>query len=99
YIAAEIARLGLAADVQQSLLGTFRDDPLWATPDDELHNIAVRVPGTGSGRALVLASHYDSVPVSFGAGDDGAAVASMLHLLAEAARANFSNDLIFLFTD
>lgn len=99
YIVAEVARLGLTAAVQQSPLGTFRDDPRWATPEDMLHNIAVRVPGNGSGRALVLASHYDSAPESFGAGDDGAAVASMLHLLAEAARANFANDLIFLFTD
>ncbi|MDY6984260.1 MAG: M28 family peptidase, partial [Pseudomonadota bacterium] len=99
YIVAEVARLGLTADVQQSTLGTFRVDPRWATPEDELHNIAVRVPGSGSGSALVLASHYDSAPESFGAGDDGAAVASMLHLLAEAANANFANDLIFLFTD
>lgn len=99
YIVREVERLGLQAEIQQRPLGAFRDDPRWASPDDQLYNIAVRVPGNGGGRALVLASHYDSAPSSFGAGDDGAAVASMLHLLAEAARADFANDLIFLFTD
>jgi hypothetical protein len=99
YIVAQIAQLGLVADVQQSELGAYRDNPRWAMPQDQLHNIAVRVPGTGGGHALMLASHYDSAPDSFGAGDDGAAVASMVYLLAEASRANFTNDLIFLFTD
>lgn len=99
YIAGEIARLGFTPQFQQSPLGAFRADPRWAESDAVLQNIAVRVPGKAGGRALVLASHYDSAPESFGAGDDGAAVASMLHLLGEAARANFTNDVIFLFTD
>ncbi|HEY0963809.1 MAG TPA: M28 family peptidase [Pseudomonadales bacterium] len=99
YIVAEITRLGLTPDIQQRPLGTFRNMPRWADEEDELRNIAVRLPGSGEGRALVLASHYDSAPESFGAGDDGAAVASMLQLLAEVARADFANDLIFLFTD
>ncbi|MGV3593297.1 MAG: M28 family peptidase, partial [Gammaproteobacteria bacterium] len=99
YIVAEVERFGLTADIQRRPLGAYREQPRWASPDDLLHNIAVRLPGNGSGKALVVASHYDSAPESFGAGDDGAAVASMLHLLAEAARADFANDLIFLFTD
>ncbi|MGV3592643.1 MAG: M28 family peptidase, partial [Gammaproteobacteria bacterium] len=99
YIVAEVERLGLTADIQRRPLGAYREQPRWASPGDLLHNIAVRLPGNGSGKALVVASHYDSAPESFGAGDDGAAVASMLHLLAEAARADFANDLIFLFTD
>jgi hypothetical protein len=69
-----------------------------------VENIVARLPGTGDGKAVMLVSHYDSVPSGPGAADDGAGVAAML----ETARAlrqgpgrgeGLTNDIIFLFTD
>jgi len=65
-----------------------------------LRNIVVRRRGSGPGRAIMLAAHYDSVPQGPGASDDGAAVsaileiARMLHDLPPSR-----NDVIFLITD
>ncbi|ODV82454.1 putative zinc metalloprotease [Suhomyces tanzawaensis NRRL Y-17324] len=48
----------------------------------ESNNLVVRINGTDpSLPALLLSSHYDSVPTSFGITDDGVGVASMLGLL------------------
>lgn len=65
-------------------------------------NILARIPGTGSGKALLLLSHYDSSPhSSFGASDAGSGVAVIL----EAVRAYLesgkqpANDIIILFSD
>ncbi|TFH39320.1 MAG: M20/M25/M40 family metallo-hydrolase, partial [Chrysiogenales bacterium] len=63
-------------------------------------NIAARLRGNGTGGAVLLMGHYDSVPTGPGASDDGAAVAAML----ETARAlkegpRLANDIILLFTD
>ena len=44
-------------------------------------NVLVEVPGTGPGPALLLASHFDSVPAAPGAADDGHGVAVMLEVL------------------
>jgi hypothetical protein len=56
--------------------------------------------GTGQGKAVLLASHYDSVATGPGAGDDAVAVAALLETLrALKAGAPLKNDVIFLFTD
>ncbi len=65
-----------------------------------VHNVVGRLPGTDPSRAVLLMTHYDSVPTSVGAADDGSGVAALL----ETARALCSgppprNDVIFLFTD
>lgn len=99
HLVDEIERMGLPVELQQAPLGRFRADPRWATPDDVLTNVMTRIDGGREGPALLLVSHYDSAPESPGAGDDGAAVASMLTLLRTTARRGFQNDLIFLFTD
>ncbi len=67
-------------------------------------NVVVRVPGTdptaSGGKALLLVSHYDSVPTGPGAADDGAAVAAMLETLQVLkATGGVRNDVVFLFTD
>jgi hypothetical protein len=65
-----------------------------------LQNIVARLKGTSGGRAVLLIAHYDSVVNSFGASDDGAAVAAMLETLrALKAGPPLKNDVIFLFTD
>ena len=65
-----------------------------------VNNVIAVLKGSNSGRALLLAAHYDTVANSPGASDDGAGVATLL----ETARALKSgpplqNDLIFLFSD
>jgi len=65
-----------------------------------LENIGARLKGTASGKAVLLIAHYDSVLNSFGASDNGAAVAAMLETLrALKAGPPLKNDVIFLFTD
>jgi hypothetical protein len=65
-----------------------------------VRNVAVRIPGTAGGPAILLATHYDSVPTAPGASDDGHSVAALI----ETARALKSSpplhrDTILLFTD
>ena len=65
-----------------------------------VENIIAIIPGKTDSDYVALMSHYDSVPTSAGAGDDGAAVASML----ETARilkseAPFNKPIMLLFTD
>jgi hypothetical protein len=68
----------------------------------EAQNIIAIKKGTGKagGKAILLATHYDSVPAGAGAGDDGAGVAASLEIariLNE--RQQLANDVIFLITD
>ncbi len=43
-------------------------------------NVIARIPGRESGPALLLSAHYDSVPASAGAADDGSGVATLLEV-------------------
>lgn len=63
-------------------------------------NVVATLPGTRSTGTVLIVGHYDSSSIGPGAGDNGAAVASML----ECARALGQgpaprNDVTFLFTD
>lgn len=98
YIVQQLGALGLSPEVQKTTSVGRRQGS--AVPVATVENIVARLKGTAPGRALMLAGHYDSVPTSNGASDDGAAVAAML----ETARALKSvaplrNDVILLFTD
>ena len=59
------------------------------------------LPGkTRANKALLLVAHYDSVPNSFGAGDDGVSVISILQTLkALKNQAQLNNDVIVLLSD
>jgi hypothetical protein len=100
YIVNHMQQLGLETSVQQSTaIGSFRSSTtLFA---GRVQNVIARLKGrSGSGKAVVVAAHYDSQPNTPGAGDDGSGVAAML----EVARmlkgsAPLANDIIFLFTD
>lgn len=64
-------------------------------------NVVARLKGSGAtGRDVVLAAHYDSVPTGPGAGDDAAAVAALIEV-ARALRQgpSLANDIVFLITD
>lgn len=65
-----------------------------------VQNVIARLKGTGNEKAVLLAGHYDTVPNSPGASDNGSAVAMMLETIrALKAAPALKNDLIFLFTD
>src|SRR5687768_11550968 len=64
-----------------------------------VENIIARSPGQGSGLAVVLAAHYDSVRVGPGAADDAMGVAALLEIAREVRGQRFLNDVVFLVTD
>ena len=96
YILSELRALGLAPQVQETVgVGTryAMAGTVW--------NIIVRIPGTRvGGRAVLLASHYDSQGATPGAGDATSGVATLLET-ARALRAGrpLASDVILLFTD
>ncbi|TVR38980.1 MAG: M28 family peptidase [Bacteroidia bacterium] len=65
-----------------------------------LHNVLTRIPGTGSGKAILFMGHYDTVVNAPGASDNGAAVITMLELVRMLLHnPPLKNDLIFFFPD
>lgn len=98
YLLGELRRLGLEADVQKTTGINARQ--IGSATAATVENIVGRYRGAGGGRAVLLAAHYDTVPGSFGASDDGAAIAALLEV-ARALKSGtpLKNDVIFLFTD
>ncbi|MEM7353054.1 MAG: M28 family metallopeptidase [Acidobacteriota bacterium] len=98
YLVRELEALGLVPEIQATT-EVLRTSPISARAA-YLNNVMTRVPGTGSGKALLLLSHYDTVPQSPGAGDDSAGVAAMLEVL-RALRTGpaLPRDIIALFSD
>ena len=99
YLLRELSAAGLKPEVQQTI-GVNRD---WGRmiQAGTVENIIGRLPGTAhTGKTLLLNAHYDSRSHSFGANDNGAAVAGLLETV-RALRSGepLKNDLIFLFTD
>jgi hypothetical protein len=98
YLLSELNALGLKPETQKTTVADF----LWGDSfrAGTVENVLARLEGTDHGKAVLLAAHYDSVPTSYGASDDGSGVATLL----ETARAlkngaRLKNDVIFLFTD
>ncbi|MBN9681060.1 MULTISPECIES: M20/M25/M40 family metallo-hydrolase [unclassified Corallococcus] len=69
-------------------------------PGATVHNVLAHVKGQDSRGVIAIVAHYDSVPTSPGASDDGAGVAAMLETL-RALRTGppLRNDVLFVFTD
>src|SRR5215216_3630666 len=85
YIQNELAVLGLSPELQQTPTVT---------------NILARLKGTSNEKAVLLVAHYDTVPVSPGAGDGGSAVVAILETLrALKSSQPLRNDVIALFSD
>lgn len=99
YLLAELARLGLTAEVQSGF--GFQESRQWGVAG-KVHNVVARLPGTGPAprQAVLLSAHFDSVPNGPGAADNGASVAAILEAL-RAIRAGkpLRNDLLVLFSD
>lgn len=94
----ELNAQGLQPEVQTAtVVSARRGNALRAAT---VNNVVARLKGNGGGKAVLVASHYDSVTNSPGAADDGSAVAVMLETLrALKAGPALKNDVIFLFTD
>lgn len=96
YILGELSDLGLNPETQVSVTqNPFREDEVALT-----ESVVAKIPGADSTRAILLVGHYDTVPNSPGAADDGAAVATMLETgRALTAGPSLDNDVILLFSD
>lgn len=100
YISGELRAMGLDPQVQTAAaVGADYGPPYSA---GVVRNVVARLKGSGggSGRAVMLAAHYDSVATGPGASDDGVGVATLVET-ARALRAGPPprDDVIFLFTE
>ena len=96
YIVNELKKLGLETQIQE--VNSLSDKGEFSKPK----NIIAKIKGENSTAALLLLTHYDSEPhSSFGAGDAGSGVVTIL----EGVRAFLSknkrptNDIIIVITD
>jgi hypothetical protein len=96
YIVNHLEELGIEVDIQSSTVYNYFTIPSFAN----ITNIAGRLKGTNSSKAILFVGHYDTQPHTPGAADNGLAVASMLET-ATILKNHYSleNDIIFLFTD
>ncbi|WP_424937277.1 MULTISPECIES: M28 family peptidase [Bacteria] len=97
YVLDQLAEMGVEARVQDSVGAT---GALGGLAMARVQNVVAEIPGTDSSGRLFLLAHYDSVQVSYGAGDDGAGVSTLLET-ARALKAGDAprNDVVLVFTD
>jgi Peptidase family M28 len=97
YIMAQLISMGLRPELQTTTVNSNRHG---FTNAATVQNIAAKLKGEGGGKAVMLASHYDSVATGNGASDDGAAVAAVLETVrALKTGSALKNDVLLLFTD
>ncbi|WP_445748279.1 M20/M25/M40 family metallo-hydrolase [Polaribacter sp.] len=97
YLVSELEKLGFEVEIQQKVAVNKK---WFAATNTE--NIIAKLPGTSSGKALLLLSHYDSAMFSsIGASDAGSGVVTILEGIRAflAKNAAHKNDIILLFTD
>ncbi|HEX8335231.1 MAG TPA: M20/M25/M40 family metallo-hydrolase [Pyrinomonadaceae bacterium] len=98
HILSGLRAAGIEPEVQKAaLVEEVRGGAVGAS----LQNIVARVPGTEpGGKAILLTAHYDSVPNSPGASDDGSGVVVLLETLrALKAGPPLKRDVIALFDE
>src|SRR5205807_6225859 len=95
YILKTLADTGLPAELQKTTAVSQS-----AGVAASVENIVARLQGSGTGKSVLVVAHYDSVPLSLGASDDGAGVAVLLET-ARVLKAlpQMKGDIAFLFTD
>jgi hypothetical protein len=94
YIIGEIRALGLTPEIQ-STVAIHPDGTAF-----QADNVLVRLPGSDSTKAVLIAGHYDGIASGPGAGDNRLSNAAMLEAIrALQAREPLRNDVIFLFSD
>ena len=96
YIISQLKKMGLETSIQE---GYTAGD--WAN-FSKATNILAKIKGSGSGKSLLLLSHYDSSPhSSYGASDAGSGVATLLEGIRAFLAKNEApkNDIIILISD
>lgn len=97
YLVESLEALGLETQVQHAT-GLGRSGATLSAA--RVSNVVARLSGAASSGAVVLASHYDTVPHSPGAADAGNGVAAILETVrALHAGPRLDNDVIVLITD
>lgn len=98
HLVSSLRASGFETEIQDtSFLYAERGNPF---PAGRVQNVIGRLEGADGRDGVLVVAHYDSVPSSPGASDDGAAVAALLEaarLLGEGPKPN--NDVIFLLSD
>ncbi|RKG59104.1 M20/M25/M40 family metallo-hydrolase [Corallococcus sp. CA054B] len=99
YLVDTVRGLGVTPEVQATA-AIHPDVEEQSIPGATVHNVLAHVKGQDSRGVIAIVAHYDSVPTSPGASDDGAGVAAMLETL-RALRTGppLRNDVLFVFTD
>ncbi len=98
YLVSRLHQLGCdSVDVQHATgFNTLGDTPIAAAVD----NVICLKRGTHPGRSVVLMAHYDAVPRSHGAADDGSGVVAILETLRALQHSPpLGNDLVAVLTD
>jgi len=97
YIVRQLHDAGVETTVQETISSSTRPGLVRAI---KVRNITGLLAGSEGTQAVLLACHYDSLPGTPGAGDDGHAVAALLEV-ARVLRSGpaLRRDVIFLFTD
>lgn len=94
-ISGKFSALGYEPEVQKTLACTPHYPGC-----TQVENFIAVLKGSGNGDAVMLTTHYDSVPAGPGAGDAGAGVASLIEIARILkAEPRPVNDVIFLITD
>jgi hypothetical protein len=97
YLVDELTKIGFAVQIQDTMVLSKWQNLV------KVQNVIAKKKGSGSGKALLLMTHYDSAPQSraYGASDD----ANGLGVILEGMRMyvqnkkSFKNDIIILFSD
>ena len=97
YLVTELRRLGLEPSVQTTTSIVGRGTFMRAAT---VRNVVARIPGSSSGPAVLVTSHYDGREIAKGAGDDASGVAAILETLRVLRTGEpLQNDVIVLLTD
>jgi hypothetical protein len=101
YIMKELSASGLEPELQHTIGINRVARPLRI---GAVENVLARLKGATDGKSVLLVAHYDSTPNSFGASDNGSAVAVLLETVralrtAPALEPALKNDVVFLFSD
>ncbi|MED4531645.1 M20/M25/M40 family metallo-hydrolase [Metabacillus fastidiosus] len=97
YLVESLQELGLNPEIQKA-------DSFYQSASrisgGAVENITAKIKGKNSTKAIMLVAHYDSVPGSPGAADDGAGVSAILETVRALKETKpLQNDVIILLTD
>jgi Peptidase family M28 len=92
YLVDRLGEIGAATEVQSRVV-------IESWRGARVANVIGRLNGTARGNAVVLVAHYDTIPGSAGATDDGLGVAVVLEVMRVLSQRRPANDVFAVFTD